>query len=192
MTERKKRGKVSKVDLLPDAIKAKLNELLRDGRMKQVDILAEVNLLINDAGLSEKNKLSASGINRYSTQMETIGADLREAREVTEMWVAKLGTKPTGEVSQLLMEMLRTQLFKLLVKANDNPDDVLDPETINKLALGISRLEQASTINMKREKEIRKAFAEEAAEAISSKAKSMGTSAEGAQMFKNVLLDMVT
>lgn len=188
MTERKKRGKPSKIDLLPEGIKTVLNELLRDGKMNQKDILNAVNQQIEAAGLSNDLKLSASGVNRYSTKMETIGNDLRQAREITEMWVAKLGTKPTGEVSQLLMEMLRTQLFKLLVKANDNPDDVLDPKTINDLALGIQRLEQASMVNMKREKEIKKAFAEEAAEVAETAAVQAGLSIEGAKDIRNMIL----
>lgn len=166
MKDRKKRGKPSKVDLLPAAIKTKLDQLLRDNKMQQTDILKAVNLLIDDAGLGDELKLSASGVNRYSTQMETIGHDIRQAREMAEMWVAKLGTAPTGDVSQLLMEMLRTQSFRLLVKANENPDDVLDPKTIGELALGIQRIEKASILNMEREKEIRQAFAEEAVNAV--------------------------
>lgn len=166
MKERKKRGKPSKIDLLPSAIKSKLDELLRNNKMQQKDILQAVNALIDEAGLGKELKLSASGVNRYSTQMETIGHDIRQAREMAEIWVAKLGTEPTGDVSKLLMEMLRTQSFRLLVKANENPDDVLDPKTIGELALGIQRIEKASILNMEREKEIRQAFAEEAANAV--------------------------
>lgn len=166
MVERKKRGKPSKIDLLPEAIKDKLNELLRDGRMTQKDIVDQVNLLIEEAGLNEHNKLSAAGVNRYSTQMETIGADIRQAREMSELWVSKLGNKPTGEVSQLLMEMLRSQFFKLMIKANDDPDEVLDSKTIGNLALSIQRLEKAALLNMEKEKQIRQAFADEMATSV--------------------------
>lgn len=192
MTERKKRGKPSKIDLLPAVLKAELDALLRDGKNNQKDIVAAINQRIEAQGLDDELKLSASGVNRYSTKMETIGNDIRQAREITEMWVAKLGTKPTGEVSQLLMEMLRTQLFKLLVKANDNPDDVLDPKTINDLALGIQRLEQASMINMKREKEIRKAFAEEAAAQVEGIAAQVGLTSEGADLIKQQILGIAS
>ena len=192
MTERKKRGKSSKIDLLPPQLKAELDALLRDGKNNQKDIVAAINQRIEAQGLGDELKLSASGVNRYSTKMETIGNDIRQAREITEMWVAKLGTKPTGEVSQLLMEMLRTQLFKLLVKANDNPDDVLDPKTINDLALGIQRLEQASMINMKREKEIRKAFAEEAAAQVEDIAAQVGLTSEGADLIKQQILGIAS
>lgn len=188
MVERRKRGKVSKIDLLPNDIKAKLDELLRDGKMKQKDILQAVNKLIEDAGLTESDKLSQSGVNRYSTQMESIGADIRQAREMSEIWVAKLGSKPTGEVSQLLMEMLRSQFFKLMIKANDNPDDVLDPKTIGNLALSIQRLEKAAMINLEKEKQIKKNYAEEIAEQLDENASQIGLTSEGAAKIKADIL----
>jgi len=190
MAERQKRGKRSKVDLLPNPIKSKLDELLRDNKHSQVEILELVNLLIEDAGLSETQKLSAAGVNRYATQMETVGHDIRQAREMAEIWVAKLGTKPTGDVSQLLMEMLRTQSFRLLVKANESPDDVLDPKTIGELALGIQRIEKAAMLNMQKEKEIKKAFADEAADAIDNSAKQAGLTKEGANLIKQQILGL--
>lgn len=166
MTDRKKRGKRSKIDLLPPHIKTKLDELLRDNKMQQTEILEIINLLIDEAGLEDEHKLSAAGVNRYATKMESIGHDIREARAISEMWVAKFGDAPTGDVSKLLMEMLRTQSFRLLIKANEDPDSVLEPKMIGELALGIQRIEKASILNMEREKEIRKAFAEEAANAV--------------------------
>jgi len=190
MAERQKRGKRSKVDLLPSPIKSKLDELLRDNKHSQVEILELVNLLIEDAGLSEAQKLSAAGVNRYATQMETVGHDIRQAREMAEIWVAKLGTKPTGDVSQLLMEMLRTQSFRLLVKANESPDDVLDPKTIGELALGIQRIEKAAMLNMQKEKEIKKAFADEAAEAVDKAAVQAGLTTEGANLIKQEILGL--
>jgi phage gp37-like protein len=188
MTDRKTRGKQSKIDLLPKPIKTKLDELLRDNKTSQKSILEVVNLLIENAGLSEDKKLSTSGINRYSSKMETIGHDIRQAREMAEIWVAKLGDQPTGDVSQLLMEMLRTQSFRLLVKANENPDDVLDPKTIGELALGIQRIEKAAMLNMDKEKEIKKAFAAAAAEQIDEAAVQVGLTAEGAELIKQKIL----
>ena len=190
MADRKTRGKRSKVDLLPTAIKAELDLLLRDNKMTQIEILSIVNALIDEAGLSADNKLSPAGVNRYASKMETIGADIKAAREMSEMWVAKLGTKPTGDVSQLLMEMLRTQSFRLLVKANDEPDDVLDPKTIGELALGIQRIEKASILNLEREKQIKKAFADEAADAIDKSAAQAGLTSEGASLIKKEILGL--
>jgi phage gp37-like protein len=191
MIDRKTRGKQSKIDLLPKPIKNKLDELLRDNKTSQKSILEVVNLLIENAGLSEDDKLSTSGINRYSSKMETIGHDIRQAREMAEIWVAKLGDQPTGDVSQLLMEMLRTQSFRLLVKANENPDDVLDPKTIGELALGIQRIEKAAMLNMEKAKEIKKAFAAAAAEQIDEAAVQVGLTTEGAELIKQKILGIV-
>jgi phage gp37-like protein len=191
MIDRKTRGKQSKIDLLPKPIKNKLDELLRDNKTSQKSILEVVNLLIENAGLSEDDKLSTSGINRYSSKMETIGHDIRQAREMAEIWVAKLGDQPTGDVSQLLMEMLRTQSFRLLVKANENPDDVLDPKTIGELALGIQRIEKAAMLNMEKAKEIKKAFATAAAEQIDEAAVQVGLTTEGAELIKQKILGIV-
>ncbi|WDE07281.1 DUF3486 family protein [Thalassomonas viridans] len=192
MAERKKRGKPSKIDLLPEAIKGELDQLLREGKMTQKDIVAVVNAQIEAAGLGDEQKLSTAGVNRYSTQMETIGADIRQAREMSEIWIAKLGSKPTGEVSQLLMEMLRTQSFKLLLKANDNPDDVLDPKTIGNMALSIQRLERAALLNMEKEKQIRQAFAEEMAETVTEELRGQdGMSQQLEDSIRSILLGKV-
>ncbi len=190
MTDRRKRGKPSKIDLLPEQIKSALDALLRDKNLTQTAILEKVNKLIADAGLSEDEQLSKSGLNRYSTQMETIGADIRQAREMAEIWVGKLGAKPTGEVTQLLLEMLKTQQFRLLINANSDPDEIMDPKAMSNLALSLQRVEQASMLNMKKEKEIRKAYAEEMAEEIDKTAVQAGLTSEGASIIKKQILGL--
>jgi len=187
MAERKTRGKRSKIDLLPTAIKAELDLLLRDNKMTQKDILNIVNALIDEAGLSDDIKLSPAGVNRYASKMETIGADIKAAREMSEMWVAKLGTKPTGDVTMLLMEMLRSQYFKLMVKANDNPDEVLDPKTIGNLALSIQRLERAALLSIEKEKQIKKAFAEEVESNVTDTAKKAGLSSQNISLLRQAI-----
>lgn len=67
-----------------------------------------MNQAIDASGLSDDLKLSRSGLNRYATSMETVGQRIREARAISDQWISKLGTEPTGEVSQLLIEMVRT------------------------------------------------------------------------------------
>jgi hypothetical protein len=189
MSQVKKRGKASKIDLLPEKLKTELDALLRDKSHTQGDILAAINELIEQAGLAEQ-KISKSGLSRYSVEMETVGKEIRAMRESTEMWVAQFGAKPTGETTQLLLEMLKTQHFKLLMEANSDPDKLLDAKTINSLALALNRLENAAMLNMKREKEVRKAFAEELAEEVDSTAKQAGLTKEGANLIKQQILGL--
>lgn len=77
MTKRT-RGRRSKVDLLPEDIKDALNEMLRDGRLLQKDILDIVNQKIEEAGLEDEAQLSRSGLNRFASRMEEIGSKIRQ------------------------------------------------------------------------------------------------------------------
>ncbi|WP_336845219.1 phage protein Gp27 family protein, partial [Providencia rettgeri] len=74
MTDKKTRGRPSKIDLLPEAIRDQLHALLRDKRHTQEDIRAAVNELIDEAGLPDELKISRTGLNRYASRMETLGA----------------------------------------------------------------------------------------------------------------------
>jgi len=187
--ERKKRGKASKIDLLPESLKKELDTLLRDKNYTQADILTAINELIANAGLND-HKISKSGLSRYSVEMETVGQEIRAMRESTQMWIAQFGEKPTGETTQLLLEMLKTQHFKLLMQANADPDALLDANTINTLALSLNRLENTAMTNLKREKQIRQAFAEEAATLVEEAVTQAGLTSAGADAIKREILGL--
>ncbi|WP_417345721.1 DUF3486 family protein [Ferrimonas sp.] len=182
------RGRRSKVDLLPDDIRKRLDAGLRDGSITQAELLDEVNALIQTAGLPEEAQLSRAGINRYATKVEAIGKELREVREVTQVWVAELGDKPTGEVTKLILEMARTQLFKALLNGNEEEADV---GLIKDAMLAVQRLEAAAMSSHKREKEIRKAFAEEASEAAEKVARQAGLTKDAVASIKKEILGIV-
>lgn len=184
------RGRRSKIDLLPEEIKAELNAMLRDGRLQQQEILDLVNAQIEEAGLTEKAKLSRSGLNRYATRMEEVGAKIRQAREVAEVWTAKLGDAPTSEVGKLLQEVVRTMAFETGMAMSESEEPV-PPKALSQLALAIQRVEQAAMASHKREKEIRQAFAEEAANAAEEVAKSQGLTREGVKAIKAQILGIV-
>lgn len=164
-----KRGRRSKVQLLPEDLKKQLDEMLRDGRLEQKEILAIVNQKIEAAGLSDDDKLTKSGLSRYCVRMEEAASRIRHSREIAEAWTAKLGDKPTSEAGKLLREAVTTMAFETsaaMLNASSEEEPV-EPKALGQLALVSQRLEQASMVGMKREKEIRKAFAEEAANAVS-------------------------
>jgi hypothetical protein len=179
------RGRRSKVDLLPDDIRKKLDSGLRDGSITQTELLDEINVLIKTAGLSEELQLSRAGLNRYATKMEAVGKSLREMREITKVWTAELGDKPTGEVTKLILEMARSQLFKALLNEDGETADV---GMIKDAMLAVQRLESAAMASHKREKEIRKAFAEEAANTAEKVAKSAGLTKEAVSLLKKEIL----
>ena len=186
MNDKATRGKRSKIDLLPDDVKALLDKMLRDAKHSQVEILESVNAFIEDNGYADAIKPSKSGINRYSSKMEQVGKNLREMREISQVWVAQLGDKPTGEVTKLVLEMGRAQLFKAMM--NSDGDKEVDVNMIKDVMLACQRLEQTAMLSHKREKEIRKAFAEEAANAVDKAVKSAGLTKDAADQIKAEIL----
>ncbi|EBR7324362.1 DUF3486 family protein [Salmonella enterica subsp. enterica] len=166
--DRPTRGRVKKADLLPDSIRKPLLEMLREKRLTQVQIREEVNRLIEEAGLPAQARLSAAGISRLAAENEAVARDLRELREQSKALVAELGDKPTGETSSLILELARSMLFRKIRAAASSAEDDNDIDIgfIKNAMLAVQRLESAAERSLKREKEIRAAFAEEMANAV--------------------------
>lgn len=181
----------SKIELLPEDIRAQLNVLIRSGDMTQKDIRDAVNQMIEEAGLPDDAKLSRTGFNRYAKRMENMGQRLRQSREVAEVWITKLGEAPTSDVGKLLQEFVRTMAFETsmrLMEDADEKQEVIPPKALNQLALVVQRIEQASMTSHKVEKEIRAAYAAEAAEKTEAVAKKAGLTADTVKMLKAELL----
>ncbi|EJY9246283.1 DUF3486 family protein [Salmonella enterica] len=168
MDKQPTRGRVKKVDLLPDSIRKPLLEMLREKRMTQVQIREEINRLILEAGLPEEAQLSSAAISREAARNEAIARNLRELRECHKSMMAELGDKPTGETTALILEMSRALMYRRLRAASESlkNDEDVDMGLIKDILLSAQRAESAAERSMKREKEIRVAFAEEMAKAV--------------------------
>ena len=156
------RGRMGTIQQYPKELRDEIDRLLRSN-VSQTDIIARLKRPLEEAG---EKPLAPSTLNRYSTRMERFGSRIREAREVASVWTAKFGDEPTGEVSQHIIEMLRTIAFDITLRAGDEEDEetgpALDVGAINTLALAVQRLERASEISTKRAREIRREVAVEA------------------------------
>ncbi|MFQ1878589.1 DUF3486 family protein [Aeromonas veronii] len=187
-----KKNTKSKIQQLPDDIRSQLAAMLRSGSMSQKDILAEVNKLIVESGLPPEEQISRTGLNRFSKRMAEAGSRMEQAREVAAVWTSKLGQAPTSEVGKLLQEFVRTMAFETSMKMMDASDGeegkMIDPKSLGQLALVIQRVEQAAMTSHKVEKEIRAAFAAEAATAAEKIVKSAGLTAETAAEIRRQIL----
>ncbi|MEZ8102135.1 DUF3486 family protein [Vibrio bivalvicida] len=181
----------SKIELLPESIRDQLNRFIRSGEMTQKDIREAVNQMIEEAGLPDDAKLSRTGFNRYAKRMDDMGQRLRQSREVAEVWITKLGEAPTSDVGKLLQEFVRTMAFETSMKLMESADqdgEVIAPKALNQLALVVQRIEQAAMTSHKVEKEIRAAFAAEAAEQAEKIVKQAGITAKTAEDIKKQIL----
>jgi hypothetical protein len=181
----------STVDLLPDKVRQQLLELLRNKRVPQKDAVQRINEILatlRAAGDPEvldetcPRQLSKSAVNRYAVNMEQIGEDLRQSREIADMWIGKIGEAPQGNVGMLAIEIIRTMSFELAMTIKRGGLDAESaPETIKmikELALTCMRLEKSASDNVRREKEVRQQALEDAAKAASEIAKQAGVSKE--------------
>ncbi|EJO5551716.1 DUF3486 family protein [Salmonella enterica] len=185
------RGRVKKADLLPDSIRKPLLEMLREKRFTQVQVREEINRLIEEAGLPDEMKLSRGAVWRLASENEEVARDLRDLREQTKAMVAELGDKPTGDTTTLILEMTRSLLFrKLRAARRDLEDDgEIDIGLLKNIMLAVQHLESAAERSMKREKEIRAAFAEEMASAVTEELRGTdGMSEQLEARIKGVLL----
>ena len=188
MSDKTTRGRASKVDLLPPDIKTRLAMMLRDKMFSQAEILEEINDLIRDCGLPETALLSKTGLNRYASKMEKIGAKIRESREVAEVWTKQFGEskKSESDLGTLLMETVKIIAFHKAMNLGEMDD--VDPKVINQLALVANRIEQAQSINEERERKIRKEMAQLAAETAEKVIAKAGISKETAAQLKLEIL----
>lgn len=166
--EKPGRGRVKKVDLLPDTIRKPLLQMLREKRMTQVQIREEINRLIREAGLPDEARLSSAAISREAARNEVVARNLRELREQTQAMVASLGDRPTGETTALILEMSRALMYRRLraASASLKNDEDVDMKLIKDILLASQRAESAAERSLKHEKEIRAAFAAEMANAV--------------------------
>ncbi|CAD5543191.1 TPA: DUF3486 family protein [Escherichia coli] len=185
--QRPTRGRLSKVDLLPDSIREQLHQMLREKRHTQEEIREAINALIDEHNLPEEMQLSRTGLNRYAIRMEKVGAKIRASREMAEVWAAKLGSAPTSDVGKLLMEFVKTLAFETSMSMAED-DKPVAPKALGQLALVAQRLEAAAMTSHKREKAIRDAFAQEMAEKTEELVRTGGLSGGAADTIKREIL----
>ncbi|MCM0081791.1 DUF3486 family protein [Geomonas sp. Red32] len=183
--------KPSTIEQLPPDIKNRLQELLQDPRVSQLELTAHINELLEAGGHDER--VSKSAVNRYALRMADVGEKLRQSRDVADMFISKVGAAPQGQMGLLINEILRTLAFDLTLKIQDA--DLSDPETlastidqVKALALATQRLEQGAMINIKRESEIRRQALEDAAKRAAEVAKKGGISADTISSIRREIL----
>ncbi|HBG06314.1 MAG: hypothetical protein A2075_12150 [Geobacteraceae bacterium GWC2_58_44] len=184
------RGQQRSVDLIPDDVKATLDAYLRDKKLSQIEATRRTNMILEELG--HPVRLTKSAVNRYSQDMEEVGAQLRESREVAQQWIGALGSVPQDDVGLLVVEIIRSLSFDITMmvrKGKIDADKVPEiVKTLNTMALTQMRIEKATSDNVKRAREIRKLAIEEVSEVIEKTAVQQGMNAEQAAFWRNKVL----
>ena len=176
----------STIARLDDQVRARIDELVREGGWTLDEILQELH-----TRFPGKKKPSRSSLGRYSQKMEEFGRDLRESREIAQIWIDRLGTEPSGDVAKLVMELLRTLSLEttLSLREDARREGVApDAAALSKLALTLQRLEAAGISNIGREKAMRQAVLAEAADRVEETARAQGMGDEQAKFWRERVL----
>ena len=174
----------AKVKALPADILERLQALLRDPRVTQLEATAQINAILAAQGAEPVSK---SAVNRYAVQMNTVGAKLAQSREIADMWIGRLGNEPAGKVGALLGEVVRNLAFDAALELSE-VESPADPKLIKELAIAIEKLEKASSENEKRAQEMRRRAVLEATEKAAEVAKRSGLSSDMIDAFKREML----
>ena len=168
-------GRKSQVDLLPDELRIKLIELLKNPATTQADIAKEIN---TQAG---EEVLSKSSVNRYASRMRKQIEKARQAREIADAYMERMGEdkQRRNQMGKVVNEQIRLMSFDLLGEIEELKEEgEIDPKLVIDLVWKVSRavkeLEQAEKLNAERESRIRKEAMEEAAEVAESHLKKEG------------------
>ncbi len=166
-------GPPSSIDLLPKSVREALHGWLNDPGITQAEAAERVNALLAEIA-PEHPGVSRHAVNRYDQRYREVTRQLRESREVSARMVAELGSKPGGEMGNLLTEMIRVVSFRVtaaIQEAGLAPDAIPDLiKQLKDLSLISRRVEAAAKISEEREREIRKNAALDVAAGIASRA----------------------
>lgn len=173
-------GRPSTIKRLPPQVRERLNAWIRDESVTQSEAAALVNEMLAELYPGHP-PVSRKAVNRYDLSMREAGEKIRQAREISELWIAKLGSEPGGKTGHLVTEMIRTMVYEVMLELHRQE---LDPDSmpgmiasLKSLALTAARVERASEISAKRERQIREEERKRAAEQIGKAASGQGLSA---------------
>jgi hypothetical protein len=189
-------GRQSSIKQLAPDILEKLNELLRDPRVNQLDATARINAILEERG---EEPVSKSAVNRYKLNMDQVGKAIRESREMAEIWVGKLGAAPQSQVANLTSEIIRNSLIDLSLAIQKMTMGESDPEAVahavkmvKDLAFSHEKLEKAVSETTNRDAKIkeqaRKEALEEAAANAENAARAQGLDESQVDFWRNKVL----
>lgn len=112
--ERRGRGRLSSIDLLPEEAEPDIvwvNEELRAGNRLQIDILDEFNARLADRGIAPIKK---SAFSRYSVRKAMQFREMDERLRISSELVESLGTDGADQLTIALTEMIKVAAAKIL------------------------------------------------------------------------------
>ncbi|WP_439471326.1 DUF3486 family protein [Brevundimonas sp.] len=166
----------SKVERLPEPIRAQLEDWLRDaiaGRLTLDEVMLRFDAQFADQ-LGE-DAPSRSAVHRHAQKFEAISARMKKSREIAEMLVAEAGPQlADGKGFQVLVQGFHSLAFDLLANVDD--EKPFDPENLMFFARAIQSVASAQKTDADRALKLKLEAKKEAVAEVEKVAKQEGLS----------------
>ena len=175
----------TKIDALPDPVKAWLDDALAENNFSGYQLLSEE---LKERGYD----ISHASVHRYGQKIEKRMAAIRAATEAAQM-LARNTPDQSDELSASVIRMAQSELFDVMVdlqEAEAENDPAKRVKLLSRAALAISNLARAKVIHRKWQDEARERT--EAAAASAEKiARKGGLSPESVRMLRREILGII-
>ncbi|MEQ8747339.1 DUF3486 family protein [Pyruvatibacter sp.] len=187
MSERRKRGRLSKIEMLPDDCQEDVvwaSKELTERRRTAEEIRLEFNARIEAKG---QEPISSSAFNRHSVAFAKYSQNMAQAREIASIMAERMDDQPDGDVGLLLVETIKTLVYDVVVDAT-LADDSAGIKMLKEAAVAVQKLEQARKTNVETRVKIADRFVTDAADAAEAAAIRSGLSGPAAADIRKQVL----
>lgn len=191
-TRTRGRGRLSKIDLMPeecDEIVAWASRELADRSRTQIDIYAEFvekceALMAESRGELEFDIPSYKGFNRHSTEIARRIRRSDHTREIVSALADRYDAKDADDLTIMAGEAIKAAVFEMLGDA----DDRMNPKDAMMLAAALKSAVQAQGVSTDRRRKVEAEFASKVDAAVEAVAKVQGLTEGAIKEFKSKLL----
>ncbi|WP_319496309.1 DUF3486 family protein [uncultured Cohaesibacter sp.] len=184
MAKRKGRGRLSKIDLLPEECDEVVSWAARELASRdrtQSDIYKEFEEKLiavqGEYGVAFDIP-SFTSFNRYSVRLAEVTRRLESTREIASSISERMNAESSDELTMIAAETIKTLVFELMAQAGEGG---IDPKGAMQLAAALKAATQAQGVSTSRRQKVEEQLADKAKEAVQSVVKTGGLSDEAAK-----------
>ncbi len=174
-------GRKSSVVRAAAPIKVAIDQAVKEGHLSIDELRAYLLAQYPDADIP-----SRSAIGRYRKNWEEVARDLREAREIADVYAQKMGDKQSdiGKVTLELLGTLNYRVSQAMIRSNES----IDTKALATLARAQQYIEDAGRMSLDREARVQKAALAAASKRMEKAAKKAGAGADTIDAMRHAIM----
>ncbi len=185
------RGRLSGIDLLPDACSDVIvwaNRELSGRERTQTEIYFEFTTKLEDIRQTQKLEFdtpSPSAFNRYSMRQAAMLRRLQQTREIASTISERFDAETSDDLTLMAAEAIKSLVFELLESSGEAG---MTPKGAMELANALRAATAAQSVSSERRRKVEAEFASKAEAAIKSVAKAKGLTKETEDAIRKKIL----